>query len=116
MRDRSGEMASAVPESNALAGSRLVPQLAMMLRAPRWVLTDEVLESLEAETRTRVRDVFGREVKDAAIIYIGRNEASDPAFSRVLHLIKEPTVRRLVRHQASDERPPEPGIRAVLRP
>jgi len=95
-------------EQQALAFARL------LIHAPRWILIDEVLESLEQDTRTRALDIFARDLKDAAIIYIGRTESGDHAFPRVLHLIKDAALRRLVRRK-TPEMPASPhGIQATV--
>jgi len=90
-------------EQQTLALARVV------LHAPRWVLIDEVLDSLEPDTRSRVLDVFNKELKQTAVICIGRSKATDPFFTRVLHLMKDPTIRRLSRHTASNARTPAPA-------
>ncbi|HYL17379.1 MAG TPA: ABC transporter ATP-binding protein/permease, partial [Burkholderiales bacterium] len=86
----------------------------LLIHAPRWVLIDEVLDSLDEETRMRALDIFSKDLKDTAIIHIGRTDGTDPVFTRVLHLIKDPTARRLVRHKAPDRRAPRPGIQAAI--
>ena len=86
----------------------------LLLHAPRWALIDEVLDSLDEETRMRVLDVFSKDLKDTAIIHIGRTDGRDPAFTRVLHLIKDPMTRRLVRQKAQERRAPRPGIQAAI--
>src|SRR5580704_12424526 len=57
-------------EQQILAIARIV------LHAPRWVLIDEVLDSVEADTRSRVLDVFNKELKQTAVICIGRSTAT----------------------------------------
>jgi hypothetical protein len=37
-------------------------------------------------------------LKDSTVIHIGRQMANDSTFKRVVHLIKDPTVRRLPRN------------------
>jgi putative ATP-binding cassette transporter len=87
----------------------------LLIHAPRWVLIDEVLESLEEETRTRVLEVISKDLKEAAVIYIGGTKrASDAVSSRVLHLVKDPSMRRLVRPKAADVQAPAPGSQAVV--
>ncbi len=76
-------------EQQTLAFARVV------LHAPSWLLIDEVLDSLEVETRQRIADVLAKDLERSAVIYIGRDENGDPPFSRVLHLIKDPTIRKL---------------------
>jgi putative ATP-binding cassette transporter len=78
-------------ELTSLAFARVV------LHAPHWVLIDEVLDSLDADILALVTDVLARELKDSAVIHIGRQTANDKTFKRVLHLVKDPTVRRLPR-------------------
>jgi putative ATP-binding cassette transporter len=86
----------------------------LLLHAPRWVLIDEVLDSLDEETRMRALDIFSKDLKDTAVIHIGRTDGSDPVFARVLHLIKDPTTRRLVRQKASERRAPVSGIQTAI--
>ena len=67
----------------------------IVLHAPPWILIDEVLDSLEDEARQAVFDIFTKDLQHTGIIHIGRAEAHDHLFSRVLHLVKDPTLRRL---------------------
>ena len=76
-------------EQQALAFARVV------LRAPPWVLIDEVLDSFDEDARRRINDIFRKDLAHTGIIHIGRAEASEHVFSRVLHLIKDPAKRRL---------------------
>jgi hypothetical protein len=62
----------------------------ILLHKPRWVVVDEVLDTLEDDARKRVISLFNDGLKDAAIINIGRPEAKNHFFKRVLHLIKDP--------------------------
>ena len=85
-------------EQQSLAFARVV------LHAPPWVLIDEVLDSIDEEIRERVINIFATELKRTGIIHIGRGRARDPVFARVLHLIKDPTIRRLARHAVPPQR------------
>jgi vitamin B12/bleomycin/antimicrobial peptide transport system ATP-binding/permease protein len=76
-------------EQQTLAFARVV------LHAPPWVLIDEVLDSLDEDARQGILDIFVRDLEHTAVIHIGRAEAHDHLFSRVLHLVKDPTLRRL---------------------
>jgi putative ATP-binding cassette transporter len=69
----------------------------MLLHAPRWVLIDEMLDSIDHDTLRRVLDAVAHELKDSTVIHIGRSAAMHSVFQRVLHLVKDPTVRRLAR-------------------
>jgi putative ATP-binding cassette transporter len=76
-------------EQQSVAFARVV------LHAPSWLLIDEVLDSLDEETRQCVLRVFAVDLQRTGIIHIGRADARDHLFSRVLHLVKDPTLRRL---------------------
>jgi len=67
-----------------------------LLHAPPWLLIDEVLDSLDADARLALLGVLTRDLTHTGIIHIGRPAAADEHFfSRVLHLVKDPTLRRL---------------------
>jgi len=86
-------------EQHSLAFARV------MLHAPPWVLIDEVLDSIDADTLARVKDIFAKDLKRTGIIHIGRAETHEQLFSRVLHLIKDPTIRRLARGKSAHVHP-----------
>jgi vitamin B12/bleomycin/antimicrobial peptide transport system ATP-binding/permease protein len=75
----------------------------VLLHRPPWVLIDEVLDGLDAATRQRVIEVFAVELKDTAVIAIGRLDPRDPQFKRILHLKLDPRAHRL----------PDPTVRAA---
>lgn len=85
-------------EQQALAFARAV------LHAPAWMIIDEVLDTLDADIRARVQDVFSQELKMTGIICIGRAQIPGTTYTRTLHLVKDPTIRRLVREQAHRHR------------
>jgi vitamin B12/bleomycin/antimicrobial peptide transport system ATP-binding/permease protein len=66
---------------------------AIIHKAP-WVLIDEVLDSLDDATLERAIDIFAKDLKQSAIVHIGRTDAHE-YFSRVLHLVKDPSARNL---------------------
>jgi vitamin B12/bleomycin/antimicrobial peptide transport system ATP-binding/permease protein len=76
-------------EQQTLAFARVV------LHAPPWILIDEVLDALDEDARQAILDIFADDLKHTGVIHIGRAEAHDHLFSRVLHLVKEPALRRL---------------------
>ena len=76
-------------EQQSLAFARVV------LHAPPWVLIDEVLDSLDEEARRGVVDIFVKDLLHTGVIHIGRAVAHDDFFARILHLVKDPAVRRL---------------------
>jgi len=94
-------------EQQSLAFARVA------LHRPPWVLIDEVLDSIDEETRQRVVNIFATELKQTGIILIGRGKARDPLFARVLHLIKDPTVRRLARRGTTAARVIPPAQRSA---
>jgi len=85
----------------------------LMMYEPRWVVIDEVLDAIDGETRTRALEIFSKDLKDAAIIHIGRGNAADPTFTRFLHLIKDPKIRRLVRPKPAETAGLPPGMQVA---
>jgi putative ATP-binding cassette transporter len=83
-------------EQQTLAFARVV------LHAPPWVLIDEVLDSLDEDARQGILDLFVKDLRHTGVIHIGRADAHDHLFSRVLHLVKDPTLRRLAQTKAAD--------------
>jgi putative ATP-binding cassette transporter len=75
-------------EQQSLALARII-----IHKAP-WVLIDEVLDSLDDAALERVTDIFSKELAQSGVIYIGRSDAHH-VFSRVLHLIMDPTAKKL---------------------
>lgn len=67
----------------------------VVLHAPPWVLIDEVLDALEEDARGTVIEIFTKDLTHTSVIHIGRADAHDHLFSKVLHLVKDPTLRRL---------------------
>ena len=66
-----------------------------LIHAPPWLLIDEVLDTLDDDTRRKVSDVIVKDLAGSAVIHIGRSAAHPDLFGRVLHLIKDPEARRL---------------------
>jgi len=87
-------------EQQRLAFARLV------LHAPRWVLIDEMLDQLDDDTFVRVMEIFTKDLPETGLIHIGRGEHRKHLYSRVLHLVNDPTIRRLARLKISDVRKP----------
>src|ERR1700686_504851 len=83
-------------EQQTLAFARVV------LHAPPWVLIDEVLDSLDEDARRRILGLFVKDLQRTGVIHIGRADAHDHLFSRVLHLVKDPTLRRLAYGKVAD--------------
>jgi putative ATP-binding cassette transporter len=67
----------------------------VLLHAPPWVLIDEVLDSLDVDARQAILDIFVKDLEHTGVIHIGRADVQDHLFSRVLHLVKDPALRRL---------------------
>jgi putative ATP-binding cassette transporter len=67
----------------------------VVLHAPPWVLIDEVLDALDEGARAAVIEIFTKNLVRTGLIHIGRVDAHDHLFTRVLHLVKDPTGRKL---------------------
>jgi putative ATP-binding cassette transporter len=67
----------------------------VLLHSPPWVIIDEVLDSLDDDIRQRILDIFGADLKHTGVVHIGRADSHDHLFTRVLHLVKDPALRKL---------------------
>jgi putative ATP-binding cassette transporter len=67
----------------------------LLLLKPRWILIDEALDTLDESNRALVLDVLGRDLAAAAVISIGRLNAHERFFTKVLHIAKDPEGQRL---------------------
>ncbi len=76
-------------EQQSLAFARAV------IHAPPWLLIEEVLDTLDDDTRRRVSDVIVKDLAGSGVIHIGHTALHSDLFGRVLHLVKDPEVRRL---------------------
>ncbi|MGO9682147.1 MAG: ABC transporter ATP-binding protein/permease, partial [Beijerinckiaceae bacterium] len=74
-------------EQQSLAFARAV------LHAPPWLLIDQVLDTLDDDTRRRVSDVIVKDLAGSGVIHIGRTTLRGDLFGRVLHLVKDPEAR-----------------------
>jgi putative ATP-binding cassette transporter len=71
----------------------------LLIHEPAWVVIDEVLDFVDADSRSLVTDVLARRMKDSTIVHIGRQLPHDKTFRSVLHLINDTTVRKLPRRK-----------------
>ena len=78
---------------------RLLAIARLGLHKPRWIVVEEVLDTLDPETYQRVVTFFTVETAKAAIINIGRMQPNDTFFKRVLHLENDPGGKTLKRLQ-----------------
>ncbi|WFU51480.1 ABC transporter ATP-binding protein/permease [Sinorhizobium terangae] len=70
-------------EQRSLAFARLV------LHRPRWVIIDEALETMDGEAMKLALSIFEDDLRDTAVVKIGRTPRNGPLFSRVIHLVKD---------------------------
>ena len=68
-----------------------------LLHEPRWMVIDEVLDSLDDGVRDRIIDVLKSDLRQTGIIYIGRIPAYGRLFGRTVKLLKDPGAHRLAR-------------------
>ena len=74
----------------------------LLIHRPRWVVLDDVFDAIDDATRARAFDIFGNELKDAAIVHIGRGDAADASFTHLLHIGRDPGIRRMVRQKSAE--------------
>ena len=83
-------------ELGSLAIARVV------LHAPPWIVMDQVMDSMDGDALKLVSNALAKELKDSAVIHVGRPPAGDEMFKRVIHLVKDPLKHRLpLREKAS---------------
>ena len=85
-------------EQQALAFARLC------LHKPRWIVTDDTLDTLEPSKRKFVKAMLDTTLKDSAIVNIG--DVDDREFvTRTLRLVKDPDGRSFIppRHKSAAE-------------
>jgi vitamin B12/bleomycin/antimicrobial peptide transport system ATP-binding/permease protein len=68
-----------------------------LLHQPRWMIIDEVLDSLDDRTRDSLIDVLMKDLQHTGIIYIGRVPANARLFGRTVRLMKDAGAHRLAR-------------------
>jgi vitamin B12/bleomycin/antimicrobial peptide transport system ATP-binding/permease protein len=72
----------------------------VLIHEPSWLLIDEVLDFVDADSRALITGVLGKRLKGSAIIHIGRQLPHDGLFRTIVHLINDTTVRKLPRRKA----------------
>lgn len=60
-----------------------------MIQQPTWVIIDEVLDFVDADSRELISGILAKRLKDSAIVHIGRQLVHDN------FLVNDTTVRKL---------------------
>ncbi len=60
----------------------------IVLQRPPWLIVDDTLGSLDAETFERMLDIFAGELHQVGVIHIGSAAARDRLFTRVVRLVR----------------------------
>jgi vitamin B12/bleomycin/antimicrobial peptide transport system ATP-binding/permease protein len=68
-----------------------------LLHEPRWMIIDEVLDSLDDRARDWVIEMLTKDLQQTGIIYIGRIPAHSQLFARTVRLMKDPGAQILAR-------------------
>jgi putative ATP-binding cassette transporter len=53
------------------------------------------MDSMDGDALKLTSNALTKQLKDSAVIHVGRPPADDALFKRVLHLVKDPSKRRL---------------------
>jgi putative ATP-binding cassette transporter len=85
----------------------------LLMHRPRWVVLDDLLDAIDGKTRSRAFEIFASDLKDTAIVHIGRADTADPSFTRVVRIVKDPNIRRMVRARLADATSSPPGTHAA---
>lgn len=71
-------------EQQSLAFARL------LLHRPQWIVMDDPLNALDEARRVQLCSIFDDELRDAAVLGIGRSQAAIPLFTRVICVVERP--------------------------
>jgi putative ATP-binding cassette transporter len=72
----------------------------MLIHEPSWILIDEVLDFVDADSRALITAVLGKRLKESAVIHIGRQLPDEDTFRTIVHLINDGTIRKLPRRKS----------------
>jgi putative ATP-binding cassette transporter len=86
--DRRWDRELGIDEQQSLAFARL------LLHRPKWVVMDDPLNALDDVRRAALLRIFEDELKDAAVLGIGRSQAAAPLFTQVVRLVERPDEPR----------------------
>ncbi len=76
-------------ERQCIAFARLI------LQKPQWIVIDGALDGLDAEAYDRIRDMLNTELKDAAVIHLGKPHLHDGLFTQQINLEDDPSGKPL---------------------
>lgn len=76
-------------EQQCLAFARLI------LQQPKWIVIDGALDGLDTEAYDRIRDMLDSEMKDAAVIHLGKPHLHDGLFKQQINLEDDPSGKPL---------------------
>jgi putative ATP-binding cassette transporter len=83
--DTAGRWDRSLPEDErqALAFARA------LLRRPAWIVIDDCLGGIEAQTLQRIVEVLATDLRASAVLYIGNAPGAASLFTRELHLVRD---------------------------
>jgi putative ATP-binding cassette transporter len=67
----------------------------MLLHRPLWVIQDESISELDEQSRKLALSIFDDELKETAVLSVGRHDPQETFYSRILKLRTRPTGLRL---------------------
>lgn len=76
-------------ERQCIAFARLI------LQKPQWIVIDGALDGLDTEAYDRIRDMLNTELKDAAVIHLGKPHLHDGLFTQQISLEDDPSGKPL---------------------
>lgn len=76
-------------ERQSLAFARLI------LQKPKWIIIDGVLDELDTEAYDLIRNIMNGDLKDAAVMHLGKPHLHDGLFSRQISLEDDPDGKPL---------------------
>jgi putative ATP-binding cassette transporter len=70
-----------------------------LIHQPSWILIDEVLDFVDARSRTVITGALEKRLKESAVIHIGRQLSTHDTFRTFVHLINDRSARKLPRRK-----------------
>ncbi|MBC2885995.1 ABC transporter ATP-binding protein/permease [Ochrobactrum sp. CM-21-5] len=67
----------------------------LILLKPKWIIIDGVLDGLDADAYARIVDILNTELKDAAVVHLGKPHLHNGFFSRQVALEDDPDGKPL---------------------
>lgn len=77
-----------------LQDQQLLAFARVLVHRPKWIVSDEALETVDDENRVKILAVLAKELPDTAVLGISGRSSANGFYSRVVRLISHPAGKR----------------------